>query len=166
MKNRARKRLQSKKSYRKERRRNLEQQRVRRHRHYWRNRARILERRRRLWAKDPERFRTQERRRYRRHRTSRIIAQRNIQARRAGAEGQVTAKQWLRLLKRHRFRCFYCGVVLTLKNRTLDHKIPLSRGGTNTINNVVPACRPCNNRKLRMTPEEFLARLKREKKSQ
>jgi 5-methylcytosine-specific restriction endonuclease McrA len=63
------------------------------------------------------------------------------------------------LLKRHNFLCFYCGAKLRPANRTLDHKLPLSRGGTNTIDNVVPACRPCNQRKHRLTTEEFLAEI-------
>jgi 5-methylcytosine-specific restriction endonuclease McrA len=41
----------------------------------------------------------------------------------------------------------------------LDHKLPLSRGGSNTIDNVVPACRPCNQKKHRLTVNEFLAEL-------
>jgi len=164
--NRAKQRLRRKRYYRRERQHNLEQQKARRRRHYWKNRGQILEKRRRLWAKNPEFFRARERQRYRRHRISRIVSQRNIQARRAGAKGQITPEQWRLLLKRHNFRCFYCGTVLVPKNRTLDHKIPLSRGGANTITNVVPACRPCNNRKLRMTTAEFLAREMQEEKSQ
>jgi 5-methylcytosine-specific restriction endonuclease McrA len=164
--NKAKRRRQQRKYYRKERRLRIDQQRARRRRHYWKNRDGINERRRMLWAKNPDLFRSRERNRYRRHRVSRVLTQRNTQARRAGAKGEITPKQWLRLLRQHNFRCFYCNTVLTAKTRTLDHKIPLSRGGTNTINNVVPACRPCNNRKLRMTTEEFIARLKKDKKSQ
>lgn len=164
-KNRAKLRLRWRKYYRKERRLKLEQQKARRRRYYWKNRERILEKRRRLWAHNPDLFRARERKRYRRHRIRRIVSQRNIQARRAGAKGQITPQEWRRLLKRHKFRCFYCRVRLLPANRTLDHKIPLSRGGTNTIGKVVPACRPCNNRKLTMTIEEFLARQKRVKKN-
>lgn len=160
-KNRARRRVQQKKYYRRERRRNLAQQKTRRRRHYWKNRDRILERRRRLWAKNPELYRAREKERYHRHRVNRIVSQRNIQARRAGAKGQVTPHQWRRLLKRHNFRCFYCGTKLLPANRTLDHKIPLSRGGANIIKNVVPACRPCNQRKMKLTTKEFLAKTKK-----
>lgn len=37
-------------------------------------------------------------------------------------------------------RCVYCGGEATAR----DHVVPLSRGGTDGIENVVPACRPCN----------------------
>lgn len=165
-KNRIKQRLRWKKYYRKERRLKLEQQKARRRRYYWKNKDRINEKRRTRWAQDPGLFRAREKQRYRKHRVERIVQQRNTQARRAGAKGQVTPDQWRRLLKRHNFRCFYCEIKLTPANRTLDHKIPLSRGGANTIRNVVPACRPCNNRKLQMTTEEFLARERRRRKSQ
>jgi 5-methylcytosine-specific restriction endonuclease McrA len=86
------------------------------------------------------------------------VQQRNTQARRASATGEIAPDEWRILLRRHKFRCFYCGTKLLPANRMLGHKIPVSRGGSNTIDNVVPACRPCNNRKLRMTAEEFIAR--------
>lgn len=49
--------------------------------------------------------------------------------------------------------CFYCGNVATTK----DHKIPKSRGGRNTRDNIVPACEPCNNLKGSRTVAEFIA---------
>lgn len=149
---------QQRKYYRKERRIKLQQQQARRRRYYWRNRERINQKRKQIRAAKPGFFRSWERERYRRHRIKRIVSQRNIQARRRGATGTITPEQWLRLLRRHNFGCFYCGTRLIPRNRTLDHKIPLSRGGTNTISNVVPACRLCNQRKMRMTAREFLAR--------
>ena len=51
--------------------------------------------------------------------------------------------------------CAYCGVVTTTDppsatrhvERTLDHVVPQSRGGTDTLENCVVACRSCNARK-------------------
>lgn len=37
--------------------------------------------------------------------------------------------------------CHYCGAP---KAGTVDHVIPVSRGGTNDASNLVPACGPCN----------------------
>jgi 5-methylcytosine-specific restriction enzyme A len=159
-KNRVKRRKQSHRAYRKERRRKLHQQLARRRRYCWKNRERINAKRRRDRLSNPKFYKNLEKRRYRLHRVQRIVSQRNIQARRAGANGVITPDQWRRLLKRHHFRCFYCGTKLLPANRTLDHKIPLSRGGANTIKNVVPACRPCNQRKMRLTAREFLAREK------
>lgn len=49
-------------------------------------------------------------------------------------------------------RCSYCRKRRFL---TVDHMIPLSRGGANTRANLTAACRPCNSGKKRLTPEEW-----------
>lgn len=56
-------------------------------------------------------------------------------------------------------KCFYCGCELNDSNRTIDHVIPLSKGGKNTLENVVPCCFGCNNKKGTKTIREFLAKL-------
>lgn len=51
------------------------------------------------------------------------------------------------LIIRDRGRCRYCGVSVGRSTATLDHYVPVSRGGKNTWNNAVLACGPCNSRK-------------------
>ena len=41
-------------------------------------------------------------------------------------------------------RCHWCKATLAFESSTLDHRIPLSRGGANTSDNYVLACEPCN----------------------
>jgi 5-methylcytosine-specific restriction endonuclease McrA len=53
----------------------------------------------------------------------------------------VTLKEQKRLYSQP---CFYCG---SLDSIQLDHVVPLSRGGTHSIGNLVPACAYCNNQK-------------------
>lgn len=68
--------------------------------------------------------------------------------------GSHTIKQWQDLVSQFLFRCAYCGRGdLTLSR---DHKIPVSRGGTDDIGNIIPSCRPCNSSKGDMTADEFL----------
>jgi 5-methylcytosine-specific restriction endonuclease McrA len=55
------------------------------------------------------------------------------------------------ILKRDTNQCQYCG---NRKQLTIDHVIPLSRGGKHIWNNVVIACSTCNSRKGNQTPEE------------
>ena len=43
--------------------------------------------------------------------------------------------------------CKYCGHSLSMVTATLDHVIPKSRGGSNTIENMVLACYCCNTKK-------------------
>ncbi|KAI5069299.1 hypothetical protein GOP47_0015600 [Adiantum capillus-veneris] len=59
---------------------------------------------------------------------------------------------------RDRFRCQYCG---TRENLTLDHVIPLSRGGEWTWQNLVTACTDCNSKKGNKTLEESKMQLLR-----
>jgi 5-methylcytosine-specific restriction endonuclease McrA len=63
-------------------------------------------------------------------------------------------EEWKHLLRRFRYRCAYCGTKLTKRNRSLDHVVPLLRGGTNDITNLVPSCLRCNQRKNVQSVEE------------
>ncbi len=50
--------------------------------------------------------------------------------------------------------CQYCAAKSLPGQLTLDHVTPKSRGGQSTWENLVAACRLCNNRKASRTPEE------------
>lgn len=62
----------------------------------------------------------------------------------ASPVNDLTARQWRNIKAAYRHRCAYCGKRRPL---TMDHVIPLSKGGSNTASNVVPACRSCNSSK-------------------
>lgn len=66
----------------------------------------------------------------------------------------VALLQELRVLQGH--RCAYCPAELGDRPH-LDHVVPLSRGGTHTLDNVVWSCAPCNLSKHAKTPEEWRA---------
>lgn len=53
-------------------------------------------------------------------------------------------------------KCFYCKKPVRKENATLDHIIPLSRGGYNKRKNYVMACDSCNNEKGSMTKDEYI----------
>ena len=56
--------------------------------------------------------------------------------------------------------CHYCHRNVGAENLTLDHVVPVSRGGRSTRGNCVPCCKECNNAKKSYTPaEQVLARL-------
>lgn len=59
-----------------------------------------------------------------------------------------------RLFRRDRSMCMYCGQTFANAALTRDHIQPLSRGGADTWENVVSACRRCNQRKDSRTLEE------------
>lgn len=52
------------------------------------------------------------------------------------------------------YRCMYCGKSSSGEGLELEHVIPKSRGGKNSWDNLVAACRKCNSRKNDRTPEE------------
>jgi len=62
------------------------------------------------------------------------------------------------VIKRDEDTCQYCG---DKKYLTIDHVIPTSRGGRNVWDNVVTACKSCNNFKADKTPEESGMKLMR-----
>ncbi|MBV5316406.1 MAG: HNH endonuclease [Desulfobulbaceae bacterium] len=51
--------------------------------------------------------------------------------------------------------CWYCGQQVGFKNLTMDHVIPLARGGRSTKDNLVPCCKECNNKKKGSLPVEW-----------
>jgi len=56
--------------------------------------------------------------------------------------------------------CHYCHRIFPPSELTLDHVIPVARGGRSTRGNCVPCCRDCNAKKKAYTPaEQILARL-------
>ena len=56
---------------------------------------------------------------------------------------------------RDRGRCYYCNKRLTLKESTLDHKVPVKRSGISVLDNVVTSCKWCNQDKGMLTDEEY-----------
>ena len=54
-------------------------------------------------------------------------------------------------------RCGYCGRKIGFSEVTVDHIIPISRGGPDCRDNMICSCRPCNEFKRNRTVEEFRA---------
>lgn len=57
--------------------------------------------------------------------------------------------------------CHYCGGTFAPDEITMDHLVPVARGGRSTRGNVVPACRECNSRKKYLLPVEWAEYLER-----
>ena len=65
------------------------------------------------------------------------------------------------LFHRDQGQCQYCGKSQDSKLMTIDHVIPKSRGGKNTWENLVVACKKCNQKKGNKTPIEAGMRLRK-----
>jgi 5-methylcytosine-specific restriction endonuclease McrA len=88
-----------------------------------------------------------------------IIRQHNCSPRNKKSHGPRFSRQNVYL--RDGFRCQYCNCSGSLLNLTLDHLIPLARGGKTSWDNIVTACKTCNLRKGARTIEELGIRLPR-----
>lgn len=127
-------------------------------------RARERERNRQRYARDPRAALDY----YKRWRLRNLERARNYlrvskHKRRAASVGDhFTLAQWGALLVQHAGCCAYCGSTERIE---ADHRIPLVRGGSNEVGNILPACRHCNRRKHRRTEEEFRALLQTERRA-
>ena len=85
--------------------------------------------------------------------TAKSTVQRLVQFRRRCAKwinppvskpGRVTPSLRFKVLERDAFKCKYCGAKSQSTSLHIDHKIPISDGGTNEMENLVTACAECN----------------------
>jgi len=67
---------------------------------------------------------------------------------------ELRASQWWKR-RCAKGQCYYCGRVTPADALTMDHIVPISRGGKSTKGNIVPACKTCNNHKKQMLPMEW-----------
>jgi 5-methylcytosine-specific restriction endonuclease McrA len=51
--------------------------------------------------------------------------------------------------------CHYCGRQTPAGELTMDHIVPVARGGKSSKGNVVPACKSCNTKKKQLLPMEW-----------
>ena len=63
------------------------------------------------------------------------------------AEGRFSVQEWAELKAKYNFSCLCCGRSEPDIRLTVDHVVPLVKGGTNYIDNIQPLCFSCNSRK-------------------
>ncbi len=71
---------------------------------------------------------------------------------------ELRGSQWWQR-RRSKGRCYYCNCSTPPKELTMDHIVPIARGGKSTKGNIVPACKACNNKKKQLLPMEWEAYL-------
>lgn len=89
------------------------------------------------------------------HRKIRREAGRRYENRKRGAVGEHSLEEWQNLVDSFDGLCAYCG---ERPGNERDHVLPLSRGGSDYVENILPACRSCNASKHDKTPEEWLGK--------
>lgn len=78
----------------------------------------------------------------------------HIKREREKARQLRNTQYWQRLLQKG--VCHYCQRQFPAAELTMDHIVPLSRGGRSVKGNVVPCCKECNSRKQYKTPVEII----------
>jgi len=98
---------------------------------------------------------------YEEHKARALAHWRTRRARLAGAEGAHTNEEFRIVCQEFDFCCIYCGrSEIEIGQLTEDHIVPLIRGGSNSIENIAPACSLCNASKGDKTMEEYFDYLK------
>lgn len=92
------------------------------------------------------------------HPEQRRVITNRFRMKRHNTEGTFTAEELKLQYDSQRGRCWYCQCELGDTWHT-DHRVPLSRGGSNCIENIVITCPTCNLRKGSKLPHEFNGRL-------
>ena len=137
---------------------------------YAENQPRQLERHRKAYERDIEKIRVRDSARYEKDKPKRLeLASEHSQLRRARKAKAVRERGISRLALRKLFgdNCYYCGVLMDFtpakdrkfkKNHaSIEHLVPLSKGGNHTWENVVLACHSCNTQKNAKSEEDFKA---------
>lgn len=83
---------------------------------------------------------------------------RNRRALKKGAEGSFTAEDIEKAYALQKGRCWWCSKKIKGKY-DIDHRVPLSKGGSNNPSNLVISCPHCNRTKHDKMPDEFAGRL-------
>ena len=81
------------------------------------------------------------------------VTEEEIKRERARAR-ELRQSQWWKN-RRGKGICHYCRQSFPPSELTMDHVIPVIRGGKSRKGNIVPCCKECNNRKKHMVPSEW-----------
>jgi len=115
------------------------------HRREWRKQN--LEYERQYREKHRERLRKYNREWLRAHPATMLAGLHRRRARVAESGGSYTPAEWRALCERYTYTCLCCGRQEPEIKLTVDHVIPISKGGSNDISNIQPLCSSCNFRK-------------------
>ena len=82
--------------------------------------------------------------------------EKHVKRERKKAREMRNTQWWQNLLNKG--ECHYCHKKFSPEELTMDHVVPLCRGGKSTKGNIVACCKECNSLKKHLTPAEMLLR--------
>jgi len=87
-----------------------------------------------------------------------MVDEREIKREKEKARRLRRTNWWYTLVQKG--ECYYCRRLVGRENLTMDHVVPLIRGGKSRKGNLVAACKECNNKKKYLLPLEWEEYLK------
>lgn len=127
------------------------------------NKDKIAQRKREYYYRDIEKTRLKSRKRsaeWRKNNPDKVIASFNRRrARIMNAGGTFTSADIALHLKSQKGLCWYCECDLQKTGYHVEHRVPLSRGGSNAPDNICLSCPTCNLKKGDKLPHEWIGRL-------
>lgn len=115
-----------------------------RRRYYLKHRERINQQQREWEDNNREQVRAKNSRWKKENPAKNVILVQRRRTRKIENGGSYTAEEWEALCAHYDYLCLCCK---EQKPLTVDHVIPISKGGENTIDNIQPLCKECNSRK-------------------
>jgi len=105
--------------------------------HYWKNRDAILAKKREWVRNNPDKVSGHRERNKEAYRLYAVLRRTRIR----GNGGSFTVQEWQELCEKYHNKCLCCKEEKFL---TVDHVVPVSKGGTSNIDNIQPLCTSCN----------------------
>lgn len=128
------------------------------HQRYIKNKREIDAKNRAWVVANPEKRKEHVRRWYEANRDRALAYKNRRRAREMAAEGTYSAQDIREIYASQRGRCWWCGCEVGTQYH-VDHRVPLSRGGSNNPENLVVSCPTCNLKKNDRYPHEWIGRL-------
>lgn len=136
---------------------NLERARQTRKKHYQYNRDKAIQRAKEWREHNPDRKKELDEQYYKKyypeHKDDYVSRTRNRRAKLQKSTGKHTSKDIQEILEYQNGLCFYCRK--ELRNFEVDHYYPVSKGGSNSKENLVISCQHCNRSKGSKSPQDF-----------
>lgn len=70
-----------------------------------------------------------------------------------------TKEERIKIYRKTKGHCYLCGDFVDFDSYEIEHKVPLSKGGTNDLSNLFCSCHTCNLIKHDIYPQDFMEKI-------